>query len=500
MLKGASRASITALPVDGDARAALSAAILCLVCVLWPLLAFDGGLAFNSLAGLAALFMLGSVRHFRPRWYMAAFVGFFVYAAISALWSPRPFQLVEIDFAKHAFNMRSEVVRVGLTFLALAVVLTAALNMKEGARRIVSRFVTGALLVQLVACVVLALFEKQALDLFAPLMADSGEGIQNISRNNLIMAVAAPALVFNLIENRSRAMAILIAVVVIGLEAGVLFARGVDAGLLVLVAAILSVVAIRLFPKHGFKLIAGGVASLILVAPLLFGFISRGANASLETTSAGYREAIWRRVMEVIESHPVTGAGVGVLRTIKEKIPDGVFAGNLLVPNHAHNMTLQLWAETGAIGAVLLSLAIFLAGWRLPSPQAMGRAAPRVAGLIAGMTVVACVSFDLWREWWWAVGGLLAVFAAALPAASASSPGKDVSGGDAALDGQAGYPTPEALREASAAIASRIGGDGGCHHAKARQQFQSAAPGFRFDGGGLPHSQPRWRWSMVRRW
>ena len=120
-------------------------------------------------------------------------------------------------------------------------------------------------------------------------------------------------------------------------------------------------------------------------------------------------------MIELINQHPLEGNGLGALRTVRETIETGVFKGELTVPNHAHNMMLQLWAETGAIGAGLLSLAIILVGWRLGDARKLGAAGFRAAAIAGAMVAIAGVSFDVWNDWWWAVGGLLAVLAVATP-------------------------------------------------------------------------------------
>ena len=133
-----------------------------------------------------------------------------------------------------------------------------------------------------------------------------------------------------------------------------------------------------------------------------------GADATTATTSAEWRLAIWNRVIEVIRQDPFFGQGLGVLRTMDEKIPTGVFKDELFVPNHAHNMVLQLWAEVGAIGAVLVAVTVLLAGFRLPQPRALGVAGFLAAALAGQFMAIALVSFDLWNDWWWACAGLLA--------------------------------------------------------------------------------------------
>jgi len=55
----------------------------------------------------------------------------------------------------------------------------------------------------------------------------------------------------------------------------------------------------------------------------------------------------------------------------------------------------------------------------MPDARTLGPAGLKAAALAGAMVAVAMVSFDLWNEWWWAVGGLLAGLAAATPVVAA---------------------------------------------------------------------------------
>jgi O-antigen ligase len=354
---------------------------------------------------------------------MIPLAAFFAFAAASAMWSARPFKFGDISFMELRFNIGSDVASVGLLFAAIAAMMAAAMGLNEAERKLVNVLARVALLVQLVIVSLLAAFEPEALKLFAPLMANSAEGVQNISRNSQIMAVAAPTLALLLAFKQPRVLAFALVISVTVAVVAMLVVREVFGGILALVMMALALAVVELFPKLGFRIIASFIAFIIMFAPLLFGLMVGSADAALADDSASYRAAIWKRVLEVIGEHPVFGAGVGALREINETIPSGVFAGQPLVPNHPHNMPLQLWAETGAVGAILMSAAIVMAGWRLPGPAKLGRAGWRAASIAGGFLAAACVSFDLWNEWWWAVGGFLAVLCVAhLPENGAAGP------------------------------------------------------------------------------
>ena len=388
-------------------EAGLTVAVLCLVFALWPVVAFIGGLGFTPLTGIAALVTSPvSVPRLRVRIYMAALIAYLAYATVSIFWSPQPLALVDFE----RLTVRSEVMRIGLLLLAGGALIAATGAMNDRGRMLVGRVAVVALLVQLVAVVVLAIFEKQAIQFFYGNRPDD-EGVQNITRNCIIMAVAAPFLVLGLTEGRSRFVAIAIGAVIVLAEVAVLMKREVDAGLLAMLVTAVCYGITRIFPRNGFRILGGLIAAAVMTAPFVFQVITTGANAVTATNSVGYRQAIWQRVLEVISENPVFGSGVGALRTYRELIPDGVFVNQFYIPNHPHNMLLQLWAETGAIGAALVSATIVLVAFRLPSPAALGPATPRIAAVVGGM-IATWVSFDLWNEWWWAVCCLLATLVA----------------------------------------------------------------------------------------
>jgi hypothetical protein len=82
-------------------------------------------------------------------------------------------------------------------------------------------------------------------------------------------------------------------------------------------------------------------------------------------------------------------------------------------------MVLQLWAETGVIGASLVAAAIVLAAFRMQQPRFLGVAGFLAAALAGQFMAVALASFDLWNDWWWACAGLLAALTVVMARAEA---------------------------------------------------------------------------------
>jgi O-antigen ligase/polysaccharide polymerase Wzy-like membrane protein len=396
------------------------------VAALWPIIAFGGGAGFSLLVTLAALLCLPvTATSLRPRLYMVGILMFLVFTAASAKWSPREIQLFEANFQTGQFAMRFEVVKIGLILLWSAILMAAARTMSPAEGRGVVRVLTWAILVQLVLVALLTAFEKQALQLFSFAMPEPGEGIQNISRNGTILALAAPFLIVGFSRQLSFARALLVEILVFVVVLAVLAARGVNGPILSVAVGLAAVAVVRIFPRLGFKLLGLALVAAIMGAPFIFGYISADGDAASIAGSTEWRMAIWKRVIEIINQDPVFGQGLGVLRTVTDTIPSGEHAGQLLVPNHAHNMALQLWAETGAIGASLVSLAVILVAFRMPEPRRVSVAGFLGAALMGQFAAIAFVSYDLWNDWLWACGGILAAMCVAMSRAEAiDDPGR----------------------------------------------------------------------------
>ena len=344
-------------------------------------------------------------------------MAFFIYAGVSATWSPRDQVLVNFDFEHMQFSFRSEMLRVGLQILALGGLIGAAMRLDDGAKARLQRIAHVALFLQLGILVVLTVFEQQILQMLTAYRAghrrgrsehfaqlpDHGGGDAGSGRWCGARPLTGRWSALRCRAGRCR--------------------RGDHDGA-------------RRAGRHALDAVRGGLHGGRSFSS------ENGFQASVSSEwrarscrrpgcSAWSRRApisrrriphrpIGRRsgnrVISIINEHPITGGGLGVLRTVRETIETGMFAGQLTVPNHPHSMMLQLWAETGAIGAALLSLAIVFAGWRMPDQRTLGASGLRAAAVVGAMVAIGTVSFELWNEWWWAVGGLLATLAVSTPA------------------------------------------------------------------------------------
>ncbi len=175
--------------------------------------------------------------------------------------------------------------------------------------------------------------------------------------------------------------------------------------------------AFQVWPAATRRLIAWAWAgAILLVVPLAtLAFHSQLYLSDWIPRSAQHRIVIWGYTSKQIANAPILGSGINTARALND--PDGydvpLAPGSdfkLTTSLHSHNVYLQAWYETGAVGALLL-LAIGL----LVLHALAG--APREIQSYLYATFVTCAllggtSFSLWQPWFMASFGFAAGFAA----------------------------------------------------------------------------------------
>lgn len=177
---------------------------------------------------------------------------------------------------------------------------------------------------------------------------------------------------------------------------------GVAAGGALLLASRLSVRLARI-----------AAAALLLVAMAGAPFIGEAANRlipghmvdRMEGAHARDRIEIWRSFGEVVRDRPVAGTGFGTSAALARdpvaaEVPEE--RRLLLGAWHPHNGYLQVWAEMGAVGAVLAALALVLLCAALTSPAAFA--------VLASAGAIMLVGHGAWQGWWIATLGAAAIW------------------------------------------------------------------------------------------
>jgi exopolysaccharide production protein ExoQ len=163
-------------------------------------------------------------------------------------------------------------------------------------------------------------------------------------------------------------------------------------------------------------MIATALAVVVLAAPLIVRAIPDpaqiGSGLQSLPNSAVHRISIWHRSVDLIVQAPVLGHGFNSSRMFygPETARDMVLLPDVPertlrlyvepIPLHPHSLVLQVWIETGFVGALLLYIALFsiVREAARSTQDATSRAA--AFGATGSAVTVAVVSYGAWQSWW----------------------------------------------------------------------------------------------------
>lgn len=154
----------------------------------------------------------------------------------------------------------------------------------------------------------------------------------------------------------------------------------------------------------------GWVAATTLVVPLCIFLYAQGLHsASWLPYSARDRVVIWGYTAELVAQAPVLGVGIGSARTLRGVDGAGTDPATGTAPGtpfkrstsyHSHNAYLQVWFETGAVGAgLLLGLGLLLIRAIQSAPV---EAQPYLYPAFVSCALLATTGFSLWAPWFMA--------------------------------------------------------------------------------------------------
>ncbi|MEM1036367.1 MAG: O-antigen ligase family protein [Pseudomonadota bacterium] len=403
-------------------------AILAGLFILWPIVAYLGGQGFTAGVALAAIPVLFYARPKSISLYALAFICFMLWIIASASWSGAERDLFEGSLGGRDFGLNDASLRVGLTALCIGGVAFIATQVNPNAPKSLS-IIRGVIAVQIAGVVATALFMDQIIQglVWLAWSDDPAESMpSNMMRNANAMMLILPVLTAWLwtregLIHRGAALAL----VPLAGWAGLVIGSWAAIAAVVLIGAASLIV--WLMKRAGFLILFTFLGSYILIAPFILGDmvrILRDAGVPLPA-SFWSRLHAWDAVTDKVAAAPMIGHGLEASKTWTEAygqqpakvaeivadtgMSESVWQFYSIVPGHPHNMALQIWAETGMVGALLAALTCFLVGVRLYQIGPLSHMARFAgAGLFGATLAFATFSYSMWNEAFWASVALVA--------------------------------------------------------------------------------------------
>ncbi|HWA00028.1 MAG TPA: O-antigen ligase family protein [Caulobacterales bacterium] len=367
----------------------------------FPAAVAGGAMALAVLQGVAGV-LATPFRNLLPRgaggWvFLATLAAFVCYAAASSAWSLNP---------DHGQALRLA------AGCACGLLFAAGAGASEGNQRLVRALGAAALLAAMLLLLGEA-FADMPLNRMAQPDTPTGLLMRNPARGaSVVMCLVWPA-VAALAGGRSlQRMAWRALLIGVGVLAFQFDQSGNTIGFAV---GLLAYALASFAPRFAIMAIAIALALWLLAAPwvVLHAPTPPSLMAQLPDSWA-VRTEIWRFAATQAAQHPLLGLGLDASRTFQQTADLRGLHFNL-IPLHPHSASLQIWLETGAVGAALGAIALLAGGWALAEALKHDRvAASGAAGAFAAIGFIANVSYGAWQEWWIATAFAAAAMVAAV--------------------------------------------------------------------------------------
>lgn len=412
--------------------------------LLWPVFGYMGAKGFSGVVFLMAVAVLLYMRPIGVPRYTIAGILFLIWIVIAEVLGSASGALFDGNLMQGTFTIDMVSLRFGLILTACALIIAGALKTSGGDSVGALRLARYVSLIVGIGVVVTAILLDPIVRLLTRLELNDYYGtVQELLRNANAFLLLVPLLVawtWDRIPGvRGKVMSAAITVIAL-VALSVTGSQAAAVGIILMVGAMLVV---YVLPRAGFKVIFGAIAAYILAAPLLFraGVHFINANGVSLPPSFFSRVKGWEAIGEKIAEKPLVGHGLEstykwgelfesrpewLADAVARYGPDMGWAKYEIINSHPHNMALQIWVDTGLIGAVLFAAAVALLGWRLKAPRDWPPVAKYAA---AGLTGAALATFSfgysMWNEAFWA--GVAIVAATIVLQARRDDPREDVS-------------------------------------------------------------------------
>ena len=229
------------------------------------------------------------------------------------------------------------------------------------------------------------------------------DAIMNTANGIVFLTLMSAPAVILLLWTKYRGP--IICVLLLGLILASAALGGLNVALIAILLSIAAMLFAAFYPKQTLSILTAIAMMLVGFAPILSALAMAAPAAFVASIPFSWEHRIvgWRYVGERIREHPIIGHGFDASRTFDATFSTRGFDNLSIVSLHPHNAGLQIWLETGVIGAVLAVTFLWLLGQEALKFAQGGRArSMAAAGLIAPVLLISSVSYGVWQDWWWA--------------------------------------------------------------------------------------------------
>ena len=376
--------------------------VIFLVMMLMPLVSHAGGLGVAPLIFILGVFGLAlalKTKSFQITRVQFALIIFLTWLSLTALWSPYRPDDVLTNYVK-------------LFIMAMVFYWSWPLFEYAGRRRprrlqhllmATSLFGAGLLIIDLLSDFGLTLLFNPADD-FNEKIFRIIDAEMNLGHAITILVLLAAPVSMLMLARLPKTLAKPVMAVFIALIACAALLNDLSVGLLGLIGVLGAMSLGYILPRKVPTALLILSVFVIMGAPLLAYFASQYAQNPLGNMplSWDHRLRMWGYCWNVIIDNPLMGAGFDASRSFDETYIAKDGREITTVSLHPHNAGVQIWTETGFIGALLACTV--MASLIKPVQkfvQSRGHAGA-VSGVIMAAIIISSLTYGAWQFWWWA--------------------------------------------------------------------------------------------------
>jgi len=375
--------------------------LLVIVLVLTPIVAHSGGLGFVPLVfsmGLVASILCLISGRFEFTKVQQALVVFTLWLCLSSMWSPYEPDVIFTNYFKILI----------MSFALYWSVFFFELVSKKNTKKLISLI----LIIGFLEAIVLFVDIKThySITMAIDSLYTSEDRLYRLAQTEMnlghaiifLVLLLSPILVF-IFSRYSKTLSLIASVIIVFLITFSAVLNNLTIGIFSVIAVLLSMWFSYIYPKIAPSFFIYIAVLLLLFAPILayLSFLITEPGLTDLPMSWDHRLRMWGYCWHIISEHPLVGAGFDASRTFN----DTFFAKDgrelTLLSLHPHNLGIQIWTETGLVGAVFAAILLFSSIRPLKKITSNKKSSVAFSGVIVASITISSLSIGAWQLWWW---------------------------------------------------------------------------------------------------